>query len=281
MKTFSKSSITLKIPKDPKILVSCDVDETYIPFKEDDINNSGIKKLENYILKNYLKRGIIICWITGSNIKKFKKKLKYINVKPHFIASDLGSELYKVNKNNLSKEKLWYDKINKNKFIQNFKITIKKLKKKNKLEKESYGNMRKSFYLIKKNKYQNITSLKKFLNNLKKNKKLNFNLSKSSVAAGDPIDSHDLDFIPINCGKREAFKFIKNKYSIKYRNTVSFGDSFNDFEILNSSKYSFIVGNASKVVKNSKLLRKKIILKKNYCNGILEGFKILEKKIRL
>ena len=65
MKTFNKSSITLKIPKDPKILVSCDVDETYIPIKEDDyimkILNRDIVMYFGLITNNIILNWQVVC----------------------------------------------------------------------------------------------------------------------------------------------------------------------------------------------------------------------------
>ena len=102
----------------------------------------------------------------------------------------------------------------------------------------------------------------------------------SCSSAGDPINTYDLDIVPYGCGKKEAMKFLKKRFSINYKNIVTFGDSFNDFEIMKNSFYRFIVGNSSKEVKESKKLYKKIILKNKYSKGILEGLKMIENKLK-
>ena len=278
-KTFNKSALTLDLSFKPKILLCSDVDETYIPYKEKDIIQSDLKKLETYIHKNYKKYSIVFCWVTGSSISKFKKKLRFINVKPHFIASSMGSEIHEVRSNGLKKVHSWNSKINKKKFKINAHKVIKKIKQKYFIKKETYANLRISFYVYNLNSNKELKNFKKKLLLLCNKNKLNFNLSKSCSSAGDPVNTYDLDILPYGCGKKEAMIFLKKKFSINNNKTITFGDSFNDFEIMKSSFYRFIVGNASKDVKESKNLQKKIILKNKYSKGILEGLKIIENKI--
>ena len=276
-KIFKKSSIELKIPKNPKYLICCDVDETYLPHKYSLISNSGIKEFENFFLKKYQNKKYILCWITGSSIRKFKHKLKYVNVKPHIIASDLGSEISINKNNNLVKDYGWYKNFNKKIFFKNYQEVLTKIKKKYLIKKESFGQLRRSFYVYGLDTGFKVKNFLKFIRRIVANKKIEYSLSKSSSMAGDPKDTYDLDFTPFGSGKKKSMLYIKKKYLIRKQNVVAFGDSFNDFDLMNSCKYRFLVGNASPEVKKSKQLKNKIILKKNYCKGILEGMKIFEK----
>ena len=280
IKIFKKSSIELEIPKNPKYLICCDVDETYLPYKHSLIRNSGIKKFENFFLKKYKNKGYILCWITGSSIRKFKQKLKYVNIKPHIIASDLGSEILINKNNNLVKDPDWHKNFNKKIFFKNYHEVFTKIKKKYSIKKESFGELRRSFYVYGLDKSIKVKNFLKFIRRIVANKKIEYNLSKSSSMAGDPRNTYDLDITPFGSGKKKSMFFIKKKYSINKKNVIAFGDSFNDFDLMNSCKYRFLVGNASPEVKKSKKLKNKIILKKKYCKGIIEGMKIFEKSLK-
>ena len=146
-KIFNNSQMDLDIPYNPKYLICCDVDETYLPHKKNMIKNSGIKQFEKFFLKKYKVNGYILCWITGSSISKFKNKVKYLKVKPHAIASDLGSEIFTHKNGSLIKEKKWYENKNKKLFFKNYKKIYLETRKYYLIKKESFGALRKSFYV--------------------------------------------------------------------------------------------------------------------------------------
>ena len=56
---------------------------------------------------------------------------------------------------------------------------------------------------------------------------------------------HWFDIMNINITKGSAVKFIQNKYDISPEETMSFGDFYNDIEMLKCAKYSFVMDNAT------------------------------------
>lgn len=58
-----------------------------------------------------------------------------------------------------------------------------------------------------------------------------------------------LDIMNKDANKGVAIKFLQNKLNISFDETMSFGDYYNDLEMLKCSKYSYAMGNAVDAVK--------------------------------
>lgn len=58
------------------------------------------------------------------------------------------------------------------------------------------------------------------------------------------------DFMKLDTHKGNAIKFLQNNLGITSDETVSFGDNFNDIEMLREAKYSYAMKNAHKEVKD-------------------------------
>ncbi|MDR1363481.1 MAG: Cof-type HAD-IIB family hydrolase [Spirochaetaceae bacterium] len=63
-----------------------------------------------------------------------------------------------------------------------------------------------------------------------------------SVTVGDTIW---IDIMNYGINKGEAIKFLGKKLGLKYEQMMAFGDTYNDIEMLQSVKYSYIVKNAA------------------------------------
>lgn len=80
-----------------------------------------------------------------------------------------------------------------------------------------------------------------------------------------------LDIIPKNAGKGNAAKFISNKLSLSI---ISCGDSENDVDMLEKSKYGILVGNAANNLKKELSKHSNIYTAKScYAKGLIEGLK--------
>jgi len=80
-----------------------------------------------------------------------------------------------------------------------------------------------------------------------------------------------LDIIPKNAGKGNAMEHIGNKMFLP---TISCGDSENDVDMLEKSKYGILVGNASANLKGDLSNYSNIyIAKSHYAKGVIEGLK--------
>jgi kanosamine-6-phosphate phosphatase len=65
---------------------------------------------------------------------------------------------------------------------------------------------------------------------------LGTNISACNPLNGDPPNSYDVDFIPINSGKSNVVKRLLQKYDICRENSYAFGDSENDIKMLKTVK---------------------------------------------
>ena len=106
------------VPKEINSIVCCDVDETYIPLVRDK-ELGGISPLETYISANAEKKGILLGWITGTNLSSaLRKATGYISQSPHFICCSLGTEFYWVKNGTLQPSQSWAERIEKSGYSQ-------------------------------------------------------------------------------------------------------------------------------------------------------------------
>lgn len=75
---------------------------------------------------------------------------------------------------------------------------------------------------------------------------------------------NNLEFIAENCNKAEALKKLCDIVDVKLAETVAFGDSDNDYEMMSISGMSVAMGNAEKNIKASASL----ITLDNDCDGV-------------
>lgn len=76
-----------------------------------------------------------------------------------------------------------------------------------------------------------------------------------------------LDINNKNVNKGDALKEIQNTFSISYSETMAFGDFYNDIELLQASKYSFVMENANEDMKQYG----RYIAKSNKDNGVIKA----------
>ncbi len=101
---FSNSNIPVEFtkPKTIKLVVCCDLDETYIPHSDSDKKTAGINELEEFIEKVGVTKGMLIGWTTGTNLNSAIRKANgYITRSPHFICCSLGTEFYWISNGRL------------------------------------------------------------------------------------------------------------------------------------------------------------------------------------
>lgn len=254
-------------PSKVKIVVCCDLDETYLPYHNDNKFQSGISELEEFIIKHGERLSLLIGWVTGSNLDAVLRKVDgHISKFPHFVSSSLGTKLHWIYENKMVESFLWKERVlksgyNKNKIyeiveiLQNAGIEIIP-------ESNDYQDEYKQAFYYQINPFierdfEIITeTAEKF------NTKVLFN--KCNAAAGDPINCYDVEFIPKCCGKGEVLLFLKDYFELNKEDFWAFGDSCNDFSMFENAGHAFLVGNAD-------LQAKKYydhILPENYCYAI-------------
>ncbi|MFC4404076.1 HAD-IIB family hydrolase [Gracilibacillus xinjiangensis] len=260
-------------------LIFFDFDETYFPHDCTDELLNKLYELEEYLNNLAHKRSVKIGWVTGSDINQIVHKMERANISysPHFIASNLGTEVYNVRENGeLLINKVWEKRLKKANF-SNDKVNeliselfnVYKIKL---VEQTQFGQKRYKFnyYYFEKSKTQSQYDLK-IISHLAKINGIGININRCNPKAGDPEDAFDVDFIPLNTGKKEIVKFMIKYYQVPFANTIAFGDSGNDVEMLKTVKHGYLLGNATEEAKG---LYDKVTMY-HYSSGILEVLKKL------
>ena len=260
--------IEFPFPRRIKYIVCCDLDETYIPFLEADKKYGGISALENFMCSHGTEKGIVIGWITGSNLSSAVRKSRgYISYSPHFICCSLGTEFYWVKQGLLIPSSSWQKKIESIGFKkESVNQIVAEAKRKGIVltrQSEDYqGPFKTSFYYKKRNDFSDDVA---WFEQIAAQYGIRVLLTKCNPAAGDPVGCYDADFIPVCCGKDEAVDFVRNQLFIPKDKVIAFGDSCNDLPMFSRSGRSFLTGNAEPMAKKQMGYH----LEKSYCHGIL------------
>ena len=86
---------TLQHVNKPKYAVFCDFDETYFAHSITDESRKALMDLETFIHSHHLDHKILLGWVTGSSLSSVLAKMKRGGFRylPHFVASDLGTDI--------------------------------------------------------------------------------------------------------------------------------------------------------------------------------------------
>ncbi|MEN2768230.1 HAD-IIB family hydrolase [Ornithinibacillus xuwenensis] len=255
-------------------LIFFDFDETYFPHDCTDELLNNLYELEEYLNNLVHKRFVKIGWVTGSDLNQIVHKMERANLSysPHFIASNLGTEVYNVRENGeLLINEEWEKRLTKAKF---FNDKVKELISElyhvyriNLVEQTQFGQKRYKFnyYYYERSKTQSQYDLK-IIRHLAKINGMGININRCNPKAGDPEGAFDIDFIPLHTGKKEIVNFMIKYYQVPLVNTIAFGDSGNDIEMLKTVNHGYLLGNATEEAKG---LHDKVTIS-HYSSGILE-----------
>jgi kanosamine-6-phosphate phosphatase len=255
-------------------VVCCDLDETYIPFAGKHRSLGGVHELEQFLIHHGAQKGIVIGWVTGTNLQSALRKAQgYISRSPHFICCSLGSEFYWVRNGVLIPSQTWHDRIVRSgfsarkvaellTFIREQGIVLKR-------QPQDYqGPFKFSFYY---QMNENMDSELQWMGKAASNYRVRGQFTQCNPAAGDPADCYDVDFIPQCCGKDEALSFIMERLNVSQENIWAFGDSCNDFAMFERAGKGYLVANADPAAKQ----QMGDYLALPYCHGILSVLETL------
>lgn len=263
----------LPFPDQIKIVACCDLDETYIPFSLKDRPKGGVEKLEEYLINDNGQKGIIIGWVTGSNLlSAFKKSTNYISRSPNFMSCSLGSEFYWVKNGKPTPSKSWEERIYASGFKEeNITKVLDAIKKHGiqlVLQPNDYqGCYKKGFYYRDSpNRLQDFD----WIENICKEFNIRLLTAKCNPNVGDAGDSYDVEFLPTCCGKDQTVLFLMERAGLPKESIYAFGDSENDLPMFAKAGHGFILSNGDPAA----IARHGSSLDKPYCHGILS---VLEK----
>ncbi|MBY6037688.1 HAD-IIB family hydrolase [Fictibacillus nanhaiensis] len=259
--------------RNPRNIVFFDFDETYFPHEIDSYRYEKLSELEDYLLQKAEEKQLVFGWVTGSSIESVINKMEKgrLTLLPHFIASNLGTEITYFYDNCFNKEdSTWEKMLNDKEFSSSVvESIVNVLYKEHGIMLEGQTNLggskyKKNFYYREESPSIDVLNLET-IRRLANNKGILVNINKCNPMAGDPEDCYDIDFIPLGTGKDKIVEFMLNKYQVTKNNAYAFGDSGNDLLMLNSVENGFLVENATVEAKSK---HSKISLG-SYSEGIL------------
>lgn len=265
----------------PKYIVFCDFDETYYPHNMSKDRQRDLYELEDFFDQKSKDGSLVVGWVTGSSIESILDKMERGNFRffPHFIASDLGTEITFFSEHNFGKQDTeWHSRIKSEEFTEDkIEEIIHLLSEKSNILLSPQTQLGSSRY--KRNYYYQEQNEAIDKNNLLtieticKQYGVAVNINRCNPLAGDPEDSFDVDFIPVGTGKDEIVRFMLEKYKLQPEDAFAFGDSGNDLRMLQAVKHGYLVGNATQEAKNAHPK----ISAGNYSQGIIRTLKSIIK----
>ncbi|MGP1908417.1 HAD-IIB family hydrolase [Metabacillus sp. JX24] len=255
-------------------LLFLDFDETYFPHECTNKQLVMLRNLEEYL--NWLSKTyrVKVGWVTGSSLQQVEQKMKKANLRylPHFISSNLGTELWQPDQHgDLKTVSEWDSYVLKAGFSHQL-VEDLLFELKNTFNIPLHPQTQLGQQKYKMNYYYYITSdaIAEYhlpiIKRLAQNNGIGININRCNPKAGDPEQAFDVDFIPVGTGKKEIVRFMRHFYQVPAEGTLAFGDSGNDVEMLNEVQHGYLLKNATQEARG--LYRK--ITENEYGEGIME-----------
>jgi kanosamine-6-phosphate phosphatase len=257
----------------PKRVVFCDFDETYFAHEPSARNIEAQGRLEDYLAKKCLSAGILFGFVTGSSLGEVLQKMERSNLAllPHFIASDLGTEITYFDRNAMCLPDLnWQAEMAASGFT---KEAVERIAESLRLQgvllkpqpEVKVAAFKKSYYL----ENQGMEVDRKAISLIHRwatAHSLGLNISRCNPKAGDPVGSYDIDFIPRLSGKEQVVHYMLSRYGLIPGDAYAFGESGNDVPMLKAVGNGFLVANATEEAKSLHDL----VAPESYAEGILQ-----------
>ncbi|MFS0559196.1 HAD-IIB family hydrolase [Terribacillus sp. 179-K 1B1 HS] len=238
-----------------KALICFDFDETYFPHACEDGQLKDLHAMELYLNRIARQHHVKIAWVTGSDCAALADKMEraHLTYMPHFIAANLGTELYQITADGELKE--IYDWRRLLPIQEEFNQLVDGLIHQLSLDgtalqpQTSHGQSayKKNFYYFPDG--DDMTGVMGRLRRAAAAAKIGLNVNACNPRAGDPNGAYDVDFIPLRTGKRAAVQFLANYCKVEPAQIYAFGDSGNDLEMLQYAGHGFLVANATEEAK--------------------------------
>ena len=280
MKYYKHNIKLLPFVPEPKYVVFTDFDETYLAHQNREDYKNDLKELEEYLLNETYQKQIFFGWVTGSSLTSVFDKINKcgLTLLPHFIASSLGTELIYFNQNKYAeKDKIWENNLMKTGFSENLVNNLVSFLKLDNIHLTPQPQIAdcpflKNYYYHQQNDLIDNQAILK-IKELVKKAGIQVNISQANPLSGDPNNCYDVDFIPSGTGKKHIVNFILQQTNVSYQNSIAFGESGNDIEMLQTVRHGYLVGNATSEARKLHFQ----IAENEYAKGILSVLKTLIK----
>ncbi|PAF17223.1 hypothetical protein CHH69_03930 [Terribacillus saccharophilus] len=238
-----------------KALICFDFDETYFPHACEKGQLEDLHAMELYLDQIARQYHVKIAWVTGSDCNALAAKMEraQLTYMPHFIAANLGTELYQLTAGGELKE--IYDWKQHLPVQEEFNQLVEDLI--HMLSLDGIALQRQTMHgqsSYKKNYYyfpneDDLAEVMYRIRQVAAAAKVGLNVNACNPLAGDPDGAYDVDFIPLRTGKRAAVQFLANHCMVEPSQIYAFGDSGNDLEMLRYAGNGFLVANATEEAK--------------------------------
>lgn len=274
---YKDSFVRLEHPRKPKHLVFCDFDETYFPHVLLEEHRRELEELETFIERKSREGELMIGWVSGSKLEDILNKMNKgkFRIFPHFIASDLGTELtYMTRERYGTRDEQWDLRITGSGFSEEAVSTaVRRLSREHGVELTPQTQLGSSrfkwnFYYRQKDPVTDRHAVE-YIRHLAGQYRLDVNINRCNPLAGDPEDCYDVDFIPLGTGKAEIVRFMLERYGAGPEHAFAFGDSGNDLLMLQAVRHGYLVHNATEEAKGLHPL----VSEGAYVKGILHALK--------
>ncbi|MEY9093678.1 HAD-IIB family hydrolase [Paenibacillus sp. RC84] len=274
---YKDSFIRLEHPLKPKHLVFCDFDETYFPHVLLDQHRRELEELEAFIERKSREGELMIGWVSGSKLEDILRKMSggKFRIFPHFIASDLGTELTYVTQEHYgARDEQWDLRLESSGFSEEaVKTLVRELSREYDVDLTPQTQLGSSrfkwnFYYRQRDPLTDLHTIK-HIRDLAGRYRVDVNINRCNPLAGDPEDCYDVDFIPLGTGKAEIVRFMLERYGVQPEHAFAFGDSGNDLLMLQAVRHGYLVHNATEEAKGLHPL----VSEGAYVKGILHVLK--------
>lgn len=240
-------------PAVTRYLIFFDFDETYYPHEGLPEQLSMVYELERYLQQLARKHQVKIAWVTGSSVQQIQVKMKTagMTLLPHFIASNLGTEMWKVVPDGqLAPIPAWAKIIRASGFSRrNVDDIISELKSTFNIVLHEQTQLGQAVYKMNYYYYPVSAARTRYdlniIRHLAATNGIGININACNPKAGDPEHAYDVDFIPVGTGKKAAVQFLMDYSQVHLSKTLAFGDSGNDIEMLQIVAHGYLLQNAT------------------------------------
>jgi kanosamine-6-phosphate phosphatase len=257
----------------PRRVVFCDFDETYFAHDRSMQYREAQARLEDYLTAKCPSSGILFGLVTGSSLEEVLQRMEgsQLVLLPHFIASDLGTEITFFDQNvTWWPDSTWrarmaasgFSKENVQRVVAALRLKGVDLEQQPEFQVAAY---KKSFFLKGSDPEGDRKTLG-LIRQLTAANALGLNISRCNPKAGDPEGSYDIDFIPVSSGKEQVLQYLLSRTGLAAKDAYAFGESGNDIPMLKAVGHGFLVANATE---EAKALHDQVTAEP-YAGGILQ-----------
>ncbi|MEU0104599.1 HAD-IIB family hydrolase [Streptomyces sp. NPDC006251] len=245
-------SPALRLPDRVGWAAFSDFDETYLAHAATPEQRAHLAALEEYLLTDAVRHGLLFGWVTGSSAASVREKMARCGARvlPHFVAGALGTELTFFPDGVARPDPEWRQVLRDSGFDRaRVERAVERLARHGvELFPQDTGHRTEflvNYYFRSLGDPRRDEQGLGLVRELAAEYGIGLNISRCNPATGDPADCYDVDFLPAVCGKRNVVRHLCARFGVDPERTLAFGDSGNDLEMLGAVRHGYLVANCT------------------------------------